>query len=253
MKRPVLAALLLVTSSQSASAMTTEACIDAHVSAQKRRAESKLLEAREALAACGSAECPGVLRSECGTWLEEVNKEIPSVVPVVVTPDGADISSARLMLDGSSRIIQPGASAEVDPGPHVLEVRADGFEVSTVKFTGQVGLRDRRLEVTLVPIDRPAPVWPYFAFGGGVALGVGAFAGLGSMARADEKDLGGCTPRCSDDDIDKVRWEYAGANVGLAVAAASLAGAGAYFLFTRSSISVRPEKTGSMVYYSKQF
>jgi hypothetical protein len=253
MKRSVLAALLLVTNSQIANGMTTEACIDAHVTAQKRRAESKLLEARVALAECGSADCPGVLRSECGTWLEEVNKEIPSVVPVVMTPDGADISSARLTLDGMSRVLQPGASAEVDPGPHELEVLADGFQVAKVKFTGQVGLRDRRLEVTLVPIHEPPPVWPYFAFGGGVALGVGAFAGLGSMARADEKELGSCKPHCSDGDIDKVQWEYVGANVGLAVAAASLAGAGAYFLFTRSNISVRPETTGSMVYYSKQF
>ncbi len=253
MKRHALGVLLLLSNSNVASAMTTEACIDAHVTAQKRRAESKLLEAREALAECGAAECPGVLRRECGEWLLEVNQEIPSVVPVVLAPDGADISAAKLVLDDTSRIIQLGAAAEVDPGPHKLQVVADGFKGATVAFTANVGARDRRLEVTLVPIQEPAPLWPYFAFGGGVALGVGAFAGLGSVARADEEDLGSCKPNCSDGEIAKVRWKYIGANAGLAVAAASLAGAGAYFLFPRSTVSIRPETTGSMVYYSKQF
>jgi hypothetical protein len=253
MKRHALAALLLVSNSHVASAMTTEACIDAHVDAQKRRAESKLLEARDALAQCGSAECPGVLRSECGAWLTEVSRQIPSVVPVVVTQGGADISSATLLLDGTSRSIPPGASTEVDPGPHTLKVVADGFQVATVPFTANVGGRDRRLEVTLVPIQRPAPVWPYFALGGGVALGVGAFAGLGALARSDEKELASCKPNCTDGEIDKVSREYLAANVGLAFAAASLAGAGAYFWFTRSSVSVRPETNGATVYYSKQF
>ncbi len=253
MKRHALAALLLASNGHIASAMTTEACIDAHVDAQKRRAESKLLEAREALAQCGAAECPGILRGECGAWLTEINQQIPSIVPVVVTPEGDDISSATLVLDGTSRHLQLGASAELDPGPHTLEVVAEGFQAASVPFTANVGAHDRRLEVRLVPIGRPVAVWPYFAFGGGVALGLGAFAGFGAMARADEKELGNCKPYCTDSEIEKTSREYLAANVGLAVAAASLAGAGAYFWFTRSSVSVRPETTGAMVHYATRF
>lgn len=238
---------------QLAAATPTEECVDAHVTAQRERAREALLEAKAAIVRCGAPECPGVLRAECGTWLAEIESEVPSTVFVITSPEGDDVANVALVLDSTSAEIQPGFAVEMNPGKHTIEVSAAGFESRTVEFAARAGERQRRLEIELTPTQRPAPLWPYFALGGGVALGAGLFAGFGTAARSGEEALVDCDPNCTDSEISSVRAEYVVANVGLALAAASLVGVGAYFYFTNTSVSVKPTSGGAGIDFTHRF
>lgn len=232
---------------------TTDECVDAHVAAQRERAAGALLEATADLVRCGAPACPGVLRAECGSWMAEIENEIPSTVFVVTTSEGVDLTDARLVLDATASEIRPGVAVEMNPGKHTIEVTRAGYEPRRVDFTARAGERQRRLEIALTPISRPPPLWPYFALGGGVVLGAGLFAGFGTAARNGEEALVDCQPNCTDSEISTVRAEYVVANVGLAIAAASLVGVGAYFYFTNTSVSVKPTSSGAGIDFTHRF
>src|SRR5688500_777533 len=77
------------TGAQSA-AESKKACIVQHEAAQTFRRSGKILEARDAALVCSRDECPAVIRTDCGDWLDEVTKAIPSLV-IRVKSDDRDV------------------------------------------------------------------------------------------------------------------------------------------------------------------
>ena len=77
------------------------ACLATYVESQSERRAGKLLAARAAAVTCGSESCPDVLRSDCVTWLRELDASIPTVVFSASTPDGLDVApvAANLLED----------------------------------------------------------------------------------------------------------------------------------------------------------
>src|SRR6185436_10965278 len=98
---PLLLALLAsVAAAPAARADEADDCIAAHTEAQRLRKQGKLLEARKQLLFCGGKTCPGMLMSDCSTWLTEVEGEVPSIVPALRGPAG-EIADARVLVDGA--------------------------------------------------------------------------------------------------------------------------------------------------------
>jgi hypothetical protein len=207
-----------------------EACIDDHVAAQEARLARRFLEAREALIRCST--CPSSLAVECGAWLDEVNRAIPSVVIAVRSPDGKDVPGARVVLDG--RVVTArGAAIELDPGEHVVIAQAFGV-TRTERFVATEGEKGRAVVLTvgtsLAPVvpppplepRRPIPVSAYVSGAIGLAAltGFGVFVGLGESVRGDLVDAG-CAPRCPQDEIDRGNAYYIGADVFLGTFAAA--------------------------------
>ncbi|HEU4578835.1 MAG TPA: hypothetical protein VFS67_11310 [Polyangiaceae bacterium] len=184
-------------------------CAEAYESAQESRVSGALQQTRSRLAYCAQAECPSFVQKDCARWLEEVDKELPSVVVSVVGLE-ADASGAAssqavsLKIDGRE-VPDPlsGKAINLDPGKHELVLERPGAEPITRTILAQQGVQNRSVEIRLasaslpgdgsssVDLDSagsassPTRTAAYVAWGVG-AVGLGAFAVLGTLARTDK-------------------------------------------------------------------
>jgi len=189
-------------------------CAEAYESAQESRASGALQETRSRLAYCAQTECPAFVQKDCARWLGEVDKELPSVVVSVVGLEGEATRAASLKIDGKS-IEEPlsGKAIPLDPGQHELVLQVPGAEPVTRTILAQQGVQNRSVELRFgaapaagsaspafeadaVPPRSPLRSIAYVSWGVG-AVGLGAFAVLGTLARADkdrfEEDCAGVT------------------------------------------------------------
>lgn len=225
-------------------------CVAASERGQNARRHGSLSDARDAFIQCSADKCPAVVRAACAEWLDEVDGVIPSVVIAVIAPDGKDVPSAYVTIDG--RRVPEGKSARVDPGAHTIDVEADGFEKASMPFVAREGERNRviRLSVTKkkpVGLDVPAPapaesrpsgsgVPAVSWITGGlavVALGSFAYFGLTGRDRASElRDT--CAPSCPESERVAVSTKYIVADVSL-LAAVVLGGVSVWTLLGQPS------------------
>jgi hypothetical protein len=231
-----------------------KACLVQHEAAQTFRRTGKLLEARDAILVCSREECPAVVRADCGDWLDEVSKTIPSVV-IRTKSDDQDVFDVRVSLDGklvTSHL--DGNPIDLNPGPHALRFEYSNFAPITQEILVLEGEKNRVVAATFVkvvpaskellpkpperesptPIEsyRPTPVLTYIL--GGVALaGVAGFAAFGLSGQEKKKALeSSCRPLCSNNDLQPVRTQFILADASLGIAIASVVGAGILY-FTR--------------------
>jgi hypothetical protein len=155
------------------------------------------------------------VQKDCARWLEEVERELPSVL---VQAPGLDPEGARTLsvkIDGTE---VPGAlggtAIPLDPGRHELVAETPGRPSVTRVIVAQQGVQNRT--VTLDFGVSPGPTTPsdvavdtggegselrpyaYVAWGVG-AVGLGMFAVLGTLGRADERALKDDCPRATPD------------------------------------------------------
>lgn len=180
-------------------------CAQAYESSQESRASGQLQETQKRLSVCARAECPSFVQKDCARWLEEVDRELPSVT---LRAEGLDAEAARqvrVTLDG-----QPipnafgGAPIALDPGRHELVAESAGRSRITRTIVAQQGVQSRPVSLDFAPPPSAAASaavavdtgsagssmrpYAYVAWGLG-AVGLGTFAVLGTMGRADERAL----------------------------------------------------------------
>jgi hypothetical protein len=248
----LLVAAAVLGGSRAAAQDSTNACVDAHVAAQRLRRDGKLRAAREQLVSCARTSCPQVLVRECAGWLSEVEATIPSVVFEATDETGRDLVDVRVEVDGQLLLARLGGSAvEMDPGEH--QVRWTHPERKPVEQAVVVreGDRGRRISARLEPLvapsagggavvaaaeERPVPVATWVLAGVGVA-GIGAFGVLGGIGLSKEGDLDArrCAPNCPSEDVDSVRTTFLIGDIALGVGVAALAGATVFYL-TRPAV-----------------
>lgn len=225
----------------------TEACVAAHVNAQRLRRDGRMRAAKEALVACSRASCPQVLVEECGPWLREVEQALPSIVFEAVGPDGLDVADARVLIDGEILLERlDGKAVEVDPGEHMLRYERDGWPSIEQMVLIREGDKGRRVAVrfekaappapTPVKTTRPTPLLVYGLGGLGV-VGVGVFATLGAVGLSDRNDLDelGCKPSCPTEDVDDVRRTFLIGDIALAAGVVAI-GAAVVVYLTRPEV-----------------
>ncbi len=151
---------LLLTTSSSASADTQE-CISQSEGAQQARSDGHLRTARDLFHQCAASECPSSIRSDCERSFDEVDRAIPSVV-VIVRSAGADVTEARVVVDGlviADKI--DGRALPIDPGPHHLRIESPARALLDERdVTVHVAEKNRVLEFNLATRDARAPVQP---------------------------------------------------------------------------------------------
>jgi hypothetical protein len=151
------------------------------------------------------------VQKDCARWLEEVDRELPSIV---ITPSGLTSEEAAevgVKIDG--QLISgalSGAALSVDPGPHELVLERPGHPPIRRSIMAQQGVQNRAIEVTFGAPDALAGTassgalgplgdsaagssselrpYAYAAWSVG-AVGLGVFAVLGTLGRADERAL----------------------------------------------------------------
>jgi hypothetical protein len=235
------------------------ACFDAYPAAQRLRKQGKLREARAQLVLCSQEECPAEVRSDCGTWLGEVDRAMPSVVIEARDPRGDETAAVRVLVDGvllAERL--DGKAIELDPGEHAFRFQHAG-QTQERTILIREGEARRKIEVRFstppaasasasasappppassLPLEfssspegmpRPSSTLGYALSG----IGILALAGSAYFyldGRGFESDLKKtCAPACSPDQMAPLKRRDLLAGVSLGVGVVSL-GAAAYLL-----------------------
>jgi hypothetical protein len=221
-----------------------KACFAAADDGQKLRDENKLTAAREKFITCASKSCPGAVAKECSQWLQDAERDMPSVTFRARDERGKEILDVRIFIDDQPVAESIDARAlPVDPGEHRLKFsRSDGKSVED-KFVLRPAEKNRLIELSFegpkqaeptTPKDGAAPAIttppeePTRGFqipilgwvGAGVAVvGVGMMAYFAINANDDEDRLRStCAPNCPESERDSVDSKVLLANVGMGVA-----------------------------------
>jgi hypothetical protein len=227
------------------------ACLQAYETSQVLRQQERLIEAREALVNCSREECPSLVRADCGNWLGDVEKALPSVI-VQATIDGVETSDVRVTIDGkvvSERL--DGKAIPTDPGTHQFRYETPGLPPSEATVVVREGEHYRALPVAFqaphpppppVLLTRPVPTLVWVA-GGVAAAGAAGFAVFGILGNQKKQSLQrSCSPFCAPSDVDVVQHEYQVADLSLLVGVAALA-VGSVLYLTRPEVPV-PVRVG---------
>jgi hypothetical protein len=217
-------------------AQSKQACADAYMAGQVARKAGHLRDARVQFVVCAAAGCPEALHRDCKPWLEQIDRDIPTLAVTVTDAGGAALSGAAVTIDGVA-LTASGASP-VDPGGHVVRAEATGMAPRELRVEIAAGER-RSMTLALsrvvapaapTPARRPVPVGPIVVAASGV-VAIGIFAGLGAAGSAKKNNLDqmGCKPNCSTSDVSAGRSLYLGADIALGVGLAAVV-AGAIWL-----------------------
>jgi len=126
---------LLTASAARAADPTKQECVEANDAAQDLRQSGKLRQAREKLAVCASASCPGVVRDDCTQRLAELDSAMPHIVFAAKDSAGNDLVDVKVTIDGAPLADRlDGSSLKVDPGPHVFAFTWEGHPAVTKKL-----------------------------------------------------------------------------------------------------------------------
>jgi hypothetical protein len=129
-----------------------EVCLASFGEAQTLRKRGALLASRGELLKCGREKCPEIIKSQCMTWLHEIDRDIPSIIVVARDSKGVDLPDASYFVDGVPiPAADHGKPLQIDPGPH--EVRVVVAKHDIVRKVVAV-LGDKR---RMVKIELPAP------------------------------------------------------------------------------------------------
>ncbi len=125
------------------------ACVASYERSQTLRKEHHLRKAREELKSCSRQVCPVLVRSDCVTWLDEVQGALPSIA-IRASKDGADVASVRVIEDGEMVATKlDGTSLEVEPGEHAFRFETDGAPPVSLDLVIHEHEKDRVVPVSL--------------------------------------------------------------------------------------------------------
>lgn len=150
--------------------VTKAACLGAHEKGQQARSAGRLREARENFLVCAADGCPGVVRTDCNRWADDLSNRLPSIVIGAKDRSGRDLFDVKVTIDGAPLVDKlDGKSVVVDPGPHTFEFKAPGMPTVRQTLLVKEGDRARPVEILFEggtppsstrPDPYPAPTKP---------------------------------------------------------------------------------------------
>ena len=224
----VLAAVALVPAA--AHADDREQCITSAEQAQTLRDEGKYRRAREQMLVCARDVCPAAIKSDCGKWLDTLDREAPTVV-FGARDAGKDVTDVKVSMDGvvvAERL--DGKPQLVDTGEHTFTFERGGA-VKEEKVLVRAGEKGRAISVTFgaataAPAPAPAApaeeasIVPALVVGGIGVAALGSFAYFGISGKSD---------------VDKARTKLIIADISLVGGVVALA-VSAYMIITRPKV-----------------
>jgi hypothetical protein len=176
-------ALLVCAFEPSARAQDSQECAEAYVGAQRLRNKAQLRAAREQLLVCSKDACAASLRTDCVSWLVEVDAQMPTVVFAAHGPHGRDVSAVRVLCDEVPLVEHlSGVAVPVDPGLHTFRFETAGAPPVEQSIMIREGQKTRVIDVSFPGEEAPNPPSPG---AGGVPVWVDAtVAGAGVLLTA---------------------------------------------------------------------
>jgi hypothetical protein len=195
---------------------------------------------------CARDVCPGPIKSDCGKWLDQIERDAPTVV-FGAKDGGKDVADVKVWMDGvvvTEKL--DGKPQLVDAGEHTFKFEHGGV-VKEEKVLVQAGQKGRAItvafgEAAAVTTPPPPPpqeegsIVPARVVGGIGVIALGSFTLFGIQGKNDVDDLQKCKPRCAESDVDKARTKLIIADISLGVGVVALA-VSAYMIITRPKIS----------------
>ena len=230
----------------SARADDREQCANAAEQAQSLRDEGKYRRAREQMLVCARDVCPGPIKSDCGKWLDQIERDAPTVV-FGAKDGGKDIADVKVWMDGvvvAEKL--DGKPQLVDAGEHTFKFEHGGV-LKEEKVLIQAGQKGRSVTVAFGAASTTPPppppggseegsIVPALVVGGIGVVALGSFTFFGIQGKNDVDDLQKCKPRCAESDVDKARTKLIIADISLGVGIVALA-VSAYMIITRPKVS----------------
>jgi hypothetical protein len=194
-------------------------------------------------------------------WIQELEQVTPSVI-FQIRVDGKEALDADVQVDGKP-VTDRTHAFKVNPGRHVVRVQVAKFEPREEELVLPEGQRMRLIQqdfdskpkdapatsaALAAPrkeVERPTPVLVYPLLGLGVA-GLASFTAFSLFGKSEQGKLEDrCQPRCTDDDLTKMKRWYTIGDVSAGVGAAALIGAGIVYLARPSREVERPSDSVS--------
>ena len=262
------ALLALVTSPASGQ---EAACLTAYEGGQRARLDRDLLGAKRDFSRCAMRDCPAIVQTDCGEWLREVERQIPTLVLSARWSDGTDVTEARVWLDGRPIAMRlDGRPVSVNPGQHRIRIEAEGLVSEQIVVANQ-SERDRviRFELQRLRSSSPAAAEPRareepesgaetgagplpWVLGGIALAALGGFTYFAVKGRSDLRDLReSCAPDCPEVALDDVKRDLLIADILLSVGVVS--GAAATVLFLSAAPSNSAGQRGGYVSIGGRF
>ncbi len=266
-------AVVLAFEAQAYGQADKRACLATYVETQSNRQAGKLIAARAAAMTCGNDACPPVLRSDCVTWLRELDASIPTVVFSASTADGRDVADARVTVDGQVVVDRTtGEAVAMDPGEHVVACEAEGYRRVEIHLVAAEGVRNRAVRFDIEPVTGPPPASPSpsqapratesrpirpatYVLGSLGVVGLGVWIAVGASAfwgNPSVETLDRCKPNCNPGDRSDVQRKLDVADIAGATAVVALGGALLLYL-TRPVVVVAPLRDGAMGTWTTRF
>lgn len=223
-----------------------EQCATAAEQAQSLRDEGKYRRAREQMLICARDVCPGPIKSDCGKWLDQVERDAPTVV-FGARDGGNDVTDVKVWMDGvvvTERL--DGKPQLVDAGEHTFKFEHGGV-TKEEKVLVRAAEKSRAISVVFGAATPPPPppppveegsLVPVLVVGGIGVVALGSFTLFGIQGKNEVDDLQNCKPRCQESDVDKARTKLIIADISLGVGIVAVLVAG-YMYFTRTKPSDR--------------
>jgi hypothetical protein len=147
------AAVAALATSAVARAQTDEQCIAANESAVSLQKSGRLIEERQQLALCAAPACPDPVRTSCQDRLEQVNRQLPSVIFDVKDGRGNDLMEFRLSIDGVPYADNVrGTAIPLNPGNHEFRFEVAGQAPVVKQFLLHESEQYRRESIVIGPI-----------------------------------------------------------------------------------------------------
>jgi hypothetical protein len=237
-------------------APTADQCISFHVQAQALRRDGEFTAATERLRQCLLPECSPLLRNECASLLDAIERATPTVV-FAASLDQQDL--LEVTVREGERVIATrldGRPISFDPGPHVLRFEAGASKALEHTLVLRAGEKNRLVSVVFevpkppastgtdrrpsIALTSPSPElaravnqapahdeprffarldgWDYALLGASAASLIGGTASL-SLAVSERR----CRPDCSAQEAESVQRKLVVADVLFGASGALLA------------------------------
>jgi hypothetical protein len=194
-------------SSKETSRAEVEQCVAQHDSARQLRLGEQWDNARAAMLSCADERCPLAIAADCRAWLDELARQMPTLI--IVVEGEVPTSTLRAELDGASvELKDPPSPIDSWPGAHRLRLEVLGQEPVVVNFSLEKGEKNHIERVRFarpqaVPVvaptripTRPVPASTYWLSAGALAAFATSTAFLvsGLSEHGDARDI--CAPNC---------------------------------------------------------
>jgi hypothetical protein len=131
-------------------------CLEAMSKGQTLRDAHKLLEARDRFRTCSRQVCPTLVQNDCGGWLADVERALPTVVVSARSAAGGELFAVKVSMDNQLLVGSlDGQAIPINPGVHNFHFESEGMKPVDRQALVREGGKDQSVMAVLTPIAAP--------------------------------------------------------------------------------------------------